>query len=85
MSSSYHPHAGLGYCPNLELLQFMSLATSGAYLQLAPQIDPSEPYLYEMNIYHEAFLAWSFRKCLDGVRVSQPHVASDKDLFRKGR
>ena len=53
MSSSYHPHAGLGYCPNLELLQFMSLATSGAYLQLAPQIDPSEPYLYDMNIYHE--------------------------------
>ena len=35
-----------------------------------------------MNIYHEAFLAWSFRKCLDGVKVSQPHVASDKDLFR---
>ena len=33
----------------------------------------------------KAFLAWSFRKCLDGVRVSQPHVASDKDLFRKGR
>ena len=53
VSSSYHPHAGLGYCPNLELMQFMSLATIGAYLQLAPQIDPSEPYLYEMNIYHE--------------------------------
>ena len=53
VSSSYHPHTGLGYCPNLELLQFMSLATSGAYLQLAPQIDPSEPYLYDMNIYHE--------------------------------
>ena len=31
----------------------MSLATSGAYLQLVPQIDPSEPYLYNMNIYHE--------------------------------
>ena len=81
----------------------MALATSGAYLQLAPRLDspacwfkmtnmyptthlsriaPSEPYLYDMNIYHEAFLAWSFRKCLDGVKVSQPHVASDKDLFR---
>ena len=35
------------------MLQFMCLATSGAYLQLAPQIDPSEPYLYYMNIYHE--------------------------------
>ena len=63
----------------------MALATSGAYLQLAPQIDPSEPYLYEMNIYHEAFLAWSFRKCLDGVRFSQPHVSSEKELMRKGR
>ena len=103
VSSAYHPHTGLGYCPNIELLQFMALATSGAYLQLAPRLDspacwfkmtnmyptthlsriaPSEPYLYDMNIYHEAFLAWSFRKCLDGVKVSQPHVASDKDLFR---
>ena len=85
VSSSYHPHTGLGYCPNIELLQFMSLATSGAYLQLTPPLDPSQPYLYDMNIYHEAFLAWSFRKCLDGAIISKPHVPSDKDLFRKGR
>jgi len=87
VSSSYHPHTGLGYCPNNELMEFMSLATSGAYLPRAPEIEPSEPYLYEMNIYHEAFLAWSFRKCLEGVKLSQPMpiIASDKDLFRKGR
>ena len=57
---------GLGYCPYNELMAFMSLATSGAYLSRVPEIilEPSEPYLYEMNQYHEAFLAWSFRKCL---------------------
>ena len=85
VSSSYHPHTGLGYCPNIELMQFMSLATSGSYLPRCPGIDPSEPYLYDMNIYHEAFLAWSFRKCLEGVKLSKPIIPSDKDLFRKGR
>ena len=73
----------IGYCPNIELLQFMALATSGAYLQHAPPIDQSEPYLYDMNIYHEAFLAWSFRKCLEGV--SQQPVMPETDFLRKGR
>lgn len=61
----------------------MALATSGAYLQHAPPIDQSEPYLYDMNIYHEAFLAWSFRKCLEGV--SQQPVMPETDFLRKGR
>ena len=43
------------------MMEFMSLATSGSFLARFPEIEPSEPYLYEMNIYHEAFLSWSFR------------------------
>ena len=68
-------------------MQFMSLATSGAYLPSAPLVEPSEPYLYEMNIYHEAFLAWSFRKSLDGVKLTQPVPVQPTDhaLFRKGK
>lgn len=68
-------------------MAFMSLATSGAYLSRVPEIilEPSEPYLYEMNQYHEAFLAWSFRKCLEGMELKPPIIQSDKDLWRKGR
>ena len=63
----------------------MSLATSGSYLQHAPQIEPSEPYLYDMNIYHESFLAWSFRKCLDD-EAQEPAPSQDNNQFmRKGR
>ena len=85
VSSSYHPHAGLGYCPYNELMEFLSLATSGAYLARAPEVEPSEPYLYVMNDYHEAFLAWSFRKCLEGVKIQHPTIQAEKVLFRKGQ
>ena len=51
MSSAYHPHTGLGYCPNIELLQFMSLATSGAYLQLAPRLDSLACWFKITNMY----------------------------------
>jgi len=74
--------AGLGYCPYNELMEFMSLATSGAYLPRVPETRADEP---RMNLYHEAFLAWSFRKCLDGVNLGAHLVVqSDKDLLRKG-
>lgn len=76
-----------GYCPYNEVMAFMSLATSGAYLPRVTEIliEPTEPYLYEMNQYHEAFLAWSFRKCLDGIELKAPLVETDKNLWRKGR
>ena len=78
---------GFGYCPYNEVMAFMSLATSGAYLPRVPEIliEPTEPYLYEMNQYHEAFLAWSFRKCLEGIELKAPMVETDKNLWRKGR
>lgn len=87
VSSSYHPHAGFGYCPYNELMSFMSLATSGTFLSAVPEIfiEPSEPYQYEMNQYHEAFLAWSFRKVLEGVELAPPIVQTERDLWRKGR
>ena len=71
---------GLGYCPYNELMEFLSLATSGAYLPRVPETRVeagcSEP---RMNLYHEAFLAWSFRKCLDGINLGQHLVVqSDK-------
>ena len=31
-----------------------------------------------MNQYHEAFLAWSFRKCLEGVAVAPPIVQTER-------
>ena len=68
-------------------MAFLSLATSGAYLPRVPEyvVDQSESYSYEMNPYHEAFLAWSFRKCLEGMELKPPIVQTDMDLLRKGR
>ena len=48
------------------------------------KVEPSEPYLYVMNDYHEAFLAWSFRKCLEGVKILHPTIKAEKVVFRKG-
>ena len=44
---------GFGYCPYNEVMAFMSLATSGAYLPRVPEIRLIDPYVYEMNQYHE--------------------------------
>ena len=43
----------------------MALSTYGAYLPKVIESDVRQ-YVYIMNIYHEAFLCWGFKKALQG-------------------
>ena len=47
----------------------MALSTYGAYLPYAIEVDIKE-YVYVMNIYHEAFLCWGFKKALQGIDMT---------------
>ena len=49
-----------------ELMEYMALSTYGAYLPDIIEVDVKE-YYYVMNIYHEAFLCWGFKKALQGI------------------
>ncbi|KAL1130345.1 hypothetical protein AAG570_013283 [Ranatra chinensis] len=58
IGSQFHPHCCHGLVPYSELMQFISSATLGAYI-------PSPPHTAEnrlINLYHEMFVTWSFRK-----------------------
>ena len=51
--------------PYEELMEYMALSTYGAYLPKVIESDVRQ-YVYIMNIYHEAFLCWGFKKALQG-------------------
>ena len=46
-------------------MEYMALSTYGAYLPKVIESDVRQ-YVYIMNIYHEAFLCWGFKKALQG-------------------
>jgi hypothetical protein len=69
LSSVFHPQSSLTRVPYEELMEYMALSTYGAYLHKVPEVDTAE-YVYVMNIYHEAFLCWGFRKALQGIDMS---------------
>lgn len=63
LSSPFHPHLCHGVLPYADLMKFIASATFGAFLSEAPEIFPDSTDS-QMNIYHNAFLAWSFHKTL---------------------
>lgn len=69
LSSSYHPQSSLARVPYEELMEYMALSTYGAYL---PKVIENDVRIYEyvMNIYHEAFLCWGFKKALQGIDIT---------------
>jgi hypothetical protein len=44
-----------------------------------PEVDSSD-YVYDMNIYHDALLCWSFRKALQAIHL--PNALSYYELFQ---
>ncbi len=66
LSSVYHPQSGLARVPYEELMEYMALSTYGTYLPRVVE-NNIRPYEYFMNIYHEAFLCWGFKKALQGL------------------
>jgi hypothetical protein len=48
-------------------------------LRQVPEVD-TDDYIYDMNIYHDAFLCWSFRKALQAIHL--PNALSYYELFQ---
>ncbi|XP_030851684.1 KICSTOR complex protein SZT2, partial [Strongylocentrotus purpuratus] len=67
LGKGFYPHAGFGYVPHTEIMQFIATATFGAFLSRCPSLESHEDHL--MNQYHRAFLSWSFQKGLDGIKI----------------
>lgn len=58
VSSQFHPHSSHGHVPYSELMQFISTATSGTYLNSFPKTTPN----LLVNFYHDKFIMWSFKR-----------------------
>ena len=81
MSTTFHPHSNLSRIPYEELMEYMALSTYGAYLPDVIEVDVRD-YVYVMNIYHEAFLCWGFKKALQGIDpTSENSLASFNSLL----
>ncbi|KAI1306514.1 KICSTOR complex protein SZT2 [Halotydeus destructor] len=94
VGSSPHPQSCFGYVPYIDLMRFITQATFGAYISKC--VEPPDDHSY--NVYHRAFLAWSFQRGLYGFKadvnwdsqrnnscwnVSNPYFYSSNDS--KGR
>lgn len=58
VSSQFHPNSGHGHVPYSELMQFISTATSGTYLNSFPKT----AHNLVVNYYHDKFIMWSFKR-----------------------
>ncbi len=82
-SSVFYPSSSLTRIPYEELLEYMALSTYGAFLPKVPEVDTAE-FVYIMNVYHEAFLCWGFRKALQGIRIEEVRKFRVTLLFLSG-
>ncbi|XP_052100492.1 KICSTOR complex protein SZT2-like isoform X3 [Mytilus californianus] len=71
MGDTYCARAQFGHIPHVELLQFISTATFGAYFSSCP--DLTKDNTQQPNVYHKALLQWSFQKGLEGFRYDLAH------------
>ncbi|XP_055020868.1 KICSTOR complex protein SZT2 isoform X3 [Boleophthalmus pectinirostris] len=79
VGGSYSYDCSFGYIPNVELMKFMSLATFGSYLPSCPEVHPGSE---DMNVYHRAFLTYSFLKSPESTNAEYFSVSQDK-LFNE--
>uniref|UniRef100_UPI0037E8BDA3 KICSTOR complex protein SZT2 n=1 Tax=Semicossyphus pulcher TaxID=241346 RepID=UPI0037E8BDA3 len=79
VGGAYSYDSSFGYIPNIELMQFISLATFGSYLPSCPEVDL---HSQEMNAYHKAFLTYSFLKTPESMN-SEYFCVSQHKLFNE--
>ncbi|XP_013863525.1 protein SZT2 [Austrofundulus limnaeus] len=79
VGGAYSYDCSFGYIPNVELMKFISLATFGTYLPTCPEVDQNSQ---DMNIYHRAFLTYSFLKTPESLNSEYFCVSQDK-LFNE--
>ncbi|KAM9384552.1 KICSTOR complex protein SZT2 isoform 2-T2 [Pholidichthys leucotaenia] len=83
VGGAYSYDSSFGYIPNVELMRFISLATFGSYLPSCPDVDIRNA---DMNVYHRAFLTYSFLNgpdattsdyvCVSQHRLFNEHLVS---------
>ncbi|XP_041648166.1 KICSTOR complex protein SZT2 isoform X2 [Cheilinus undulatus] len=79
VGGAYSYDCSFGYIPNVELMKFISLATFGSYLPSCPEVDVNSQ---EMNMYHKAFLTYSFLKTPESMN-SEYFCVSQHKLFNE--
>ncbi|KAM4548799.1 KICSTOR complex protein SZT2 isoform 3-T3 [Odontesthes bonariensis] len=86
VGGAYSYDCSFGYIPNVELMKFISLATFGSYLPSCPEVNRDSR---EMNVYHKAFLTYSFLKTPESMNseyfcVSQPKLFNEHLVSASG-
>ena len=69
VTSSHVPESGLSRVPYNDFLNFIACSTYGCYLPDCPRVHKRE-YVYDINLYHESFFCWTFKKALHGVKMN---------------
>lgn len=74
VGSGFHAHCSLGYVPHCDMMQFIAMASSGAYLAKAPPISREGRRAdggddYTMNLYHKSLLCWNFQRDFDLSKI----------------
>lgn len=61
VGSPFHPHGGQARVPYSDLMTFVASASLGAHLTNIPEANILDFKNLLMNVYHKAFLSWTFQ------------------------
>ncbi|XP_069837393.1 KICSTOR complex protein SZT2 isoform X6 [Dendropsophus ebraccatus] len=75
----YSYDCSFGYVPNVELMKFIAMATLGSYLSSCPEVEPGQ---MDMNVYHKAFLPYSFLRTGEALNPEY-YCGSQHKLFNE--
>uniref|UniRef100_A0A8C5Q215 SZT2 subunit of KICSTOR complex n=1 Tax=Leptobrachium leishanense TaxID=445787 RepID=A0A8C5Q215_9ANUR len=75
----YSYDCSFGYIPNVELMKFIAMATLGSYLSSCPELEPA---ILDINVYHKAFLLYSFLRSSEALNPEYYCVSQHK-LFNE--
>lgn len=80
VSSQFHPHSGHGLVPYSELMQLISTATCGFYLNEFPKTTHDKV----VNFYHDKFIMWSFKRENDEYSNNTTNLSCTPTRVRSG-
>ncbi|XP_071984543.1 KICSTOR complex protein SZT2 isoform X3 [Engystomops pustulosus] len=75
----YSYDCSFGFIPNVELMKFIAMGTLGSYLSSCPELDSGQT---DMNVYHKAFLLYSFLRTGEALNPEYYCVSQHK-LFNE--
>ena len=61
VGSPFHPHCAQGRVPYSDLMNFVATASLGVHMTNIPEVNILDFRDLQMNLYHKAFLSWSFQ------------------------